>query len=790
MRMKFVSLLCAGLLLLPSLAMAASFAYTTPAAGAPTSQLFFNVKDYGVKGDGVTDDQPAILALLARIPSNAHIHFPAGTYVNCRSTGSSPADNIVSDNLTITGDGPATIFDLKDSTCAIPNNAGSENYNLFQMRTPNVNLTLRDFAWRGFGAILRCMTCTNVMIDHVYGEGLQANAGAYLYLFPIFLNATTNTKITNSHFHNFRTGIYLSGGVGTETIGTIISGNSFWNNVAAGSFTALFPASVYIFHAKDTVVTGNTFKDIYSSFDNGTASNGMAYGFYEADGQSDGLIVSNNKFTYTGNGSKNATAIMVATDSNASITGNVIDCIGAARCAVGIRSLTAVDKSIRSITNNTIRSDTLTNVSEYAILIGPGVNSSTNTNTIDVAGNIITGPWSTGIRLESEQLGNISIRGNTITYGTLSQIRVVGTSTAFQRLAIRGNTITRGQKNAIEIVQTTVGTIIENNTLLDGGLANGGGNGQYAIYFAGNSYGSVIRNNVIGNTPTGAGLFTTVVGNQTAITSRIFKDIIANNTLVGLTPTYVGYATTSPTTTFFDIQVGDIIANSTAQTVGGVPGWQCLSASQVALTADASNSSTTVTVASTTGYLAGDLIMLNKSNNPYITDFDDVTSYHTTTIASVTNSTTFVVTDAIPVGDGTYVSGTGYVTRARFFPVPSPTPSAAKFVSINVTVGTLSLGDITGAAFVNLTSTNATPGTQTTRTATLMASDIGGVAAGYSYMLRITNTGANTFTLGAGSNVTLTGTMTVLTNTYRDFIVTFTSTTACTIQTTGTGTIS
>lgn len=101
--------------------------------------------------------------------------------------------------------------------------------------------------------------------------------------------------------------------------------------------------------------------------------------------------------------------------------------------------------------------------------------------------------------------------------------------------------------------------------------------------------------------------------------------------------------------------------------------------------------------------------------------------------------------------------------------------NSAKLTVLNATVGTLAAGAITGAGKVVLKSTNATPGTQTTRTAALMIADVGIGKRVVNYMLRITNTGANTFTLGAGDSVTLTGTMTILTNTFRDFTVTITS---------------
>ena len=56
-------------------------------------------------------------------------------------------------------------------------------------------------------------------------------------------------------------------------------------------------------------------------------------------------------------------------------------------------------------------------------------------------------------------------------------------------------------------------------------------------------------------------------------------------------------------------------------------------------------------------------------------------------------------------------------------------------------------------------------------------------------MFRIVNTGAGTLTLTAdgGATVTLTGTATVATNVFRDYTLTFTSATAATIQSVGSG---
>lgn len=106
----------------------------------------------------------------------------------------------------------------------------------------------------------------------------------------------------------------------------------------------------------------------------------------------------------------------------------------------------------------------------------------------------------------------------------------------------------------------------------------------------------------------------------------------------------------------------------------------------------------------------------------------------------------------------------------------------SKFTSSSASNATATAGDITGAAFVNLTLTANGANAYTTRTGAEMFGDIPNCQIGTNYMLRIRNTGDDTVTLTAGSNVTLTGTMTIATTTARLFNVRFTSATAVTIQ--------
>ena len=110
---------------------------------------------------------------------------------------------------------------------------------------------------------------------------------------------------------------------------------------------------------------------------------------------------------------------------------------------------------------------------------------------------------------------------------------------------------------------------------------------------------------------------------------------------------------------------------------------------------------------------------------------------------------------------------------------------------LNATTGTLPAAAITGGDVVTMITSNAAPGTQTTRTALQMFGDDPNAYPGGTYLLRICNSGAGTLTLAGGSNVTVTGTATVATTTFRDFCVQYLGTAAAptvTITNIGTGT--
>ncbi len=108
-----------------------------------------------------------------------------------------------------------------------------------------------------------------------------------------------------------------------------------------------------------------------------------------------------------------------------------------------------------------------------------------------------------------------------------------------------------------------------------------------------------------------------------------------------------------------------------------------------------------------------------------------------------------------------------------------------KFTSISAGNGTFSAGDIEGAAFTVLATSGATA--MTTRTAAQMLAGIPNAGIGSKYVLRVYNTNGGTLTITGGTGVTVTGTATIATNVWREYLVTFTSATALTMQNIGAG---
>lgn len=649
--------------------------YDPPFVGALTSgytvedklSQTISVKDFGAVGDGVANDTAAILAALAALTNGGALYFPSGTYKFLRGTGVLIADTITADNVLIYGDGASSIISGYNAAGNIPNDVGNQFYNVFQA-TSRSNITIKDMGFEGYTTPVSMFSCTNVVVDNIFDNAQLTNAGGYMRDKSVFVYQCVDVRVVNSRFENAFFGVYVSGDVTTKSNRVVVSACSFEHTTAAGSYTASFPVGVYWYYSEDCIVDGCTFKNIYSSVDNGTTGTGMGFGIYEGDGASGSGIISNNVFRFDAKGSKNTTGIYLNEMQQCVVSGNTFYVTAGGRMLSGILIDSKNQDSKVTVSGNTFDNKS-TALFSVAVRMSDGVSAggSTRSPKITINGNTFNG-FSNAIRQEFLGNSKLIISGNTISDTVDASIQLTGSSTVpLKHPSIVGNTITNSAKNAILFSQYVVSASIIGNTLLDGNTSNQVGDLGAAVLFVSYSAGSFIANNVIGNTAYGGGKFTIGVQNVDNANNRIFKDITVGNTFVGLTNNnqFGRFWSSSPTNQIFDVNKSDFFQNVQLVAAGN-PGWFCTQTLTPTLTANASSASTTVTVNSTANILAGDIVLLCKDANPYDGDYASNTQWHADTVASVTNATDFVLTTGIPVGDGTYVAGTAFIKLARF----------------------------------------------------------------------------------------------------------------------------
>jgi hypothetical protein len=712
-----------------------------------------NVREFGAKGDGVTNDTAAIAAALAAMPNGGALYFPSGTYRTYRAFAS---DNIVSNNITIFGDGASTIID-GNPFGSIFNNAYNEFYNVFQA-TSRSNITLRDMSFRGVCCPLFVQQCVNVRINNIVDDGQlvqnaietttitnitqgQPQTFTYTGADPIIvsgnnysrlrtidgvvgmtqintqtiyiqnLNTTAKTftsdlfstagygayvsggtmsictnfmrdkslwidrcrdvRVESCKFLNTHFTVYVAGVFATESMTSrcVVSNCHFEYTTPAGQYTAWYPVGVYWYLADDCVVEGCTFVDYYSSAVRGSSGAGAGYAIYEGDGISTNGTIVGNTFRFRPKGELTATCIYVSTMDALTISANIFetdrtDCIRLDSKKGGMITTVTGNTFKKPLTSPALAGGTAVQVS------GGGAGFPTNpanAMTTTISDNVMDGQ---GIRIIGFGNGRHLISGNTIRNSPMQGILIWGFDPYPHKfVSIVGNRIERSQNAGIQMNSRCLQTHIASNVILDGNLSNQAGDFGAAIWFTSFSFGSTVVGNVIGNTPYGGGLFTYGVSNASSEDVRIFKDILANNTFVGLPDgaqyRQIRFWEASPTNGIYDIVQGEFVTNADPD-AGEAPGWYCVFKRTPELSSDASSASTTVTVSSTANFAAGDIVLLTKKKDMYDTSYYTNTEWHVDTIASVTNSTQFVLTTGIPSGDGTYVAGTAGVYVARF----------------------------------------------------------------------------------------------------------------------------
>ncbi|MBC7294417.1 MAG: right-handed parallel beta-helix repeat-containing protein, partial [Thermoleophilia bacterium] len=115
----------------------AAFALASPASAA---QSVFNVRDFGAKGDGLTDDTLAIQAAIDQAAAaGGSVYIPSGTYVVSKQGSNAWALRLAS-GITVFGDGPSSLIKLA------PN---QDFWTRVLSGTDIADVVLRDFAIDG-----------------------------------------------------------------------------------------------------------------------------------------------------------------------------------------------------------------------------------------------------------------------------------------------------------------------------------------------------------------------------------------------------------------------------------------------------------------------------------------------------------------------------------------------------------------------------------------------------------------------------------------------------------------
>lgn len=143
-------------------------------SGVIESDLFVNVKAFGAKGDGVTDDAAAIQRALDALPNGGTVYFPSGRY----RTG---ADITVNSYVTLIGDANTSIIERLPTDSA--------NYAVFAVTGAN-GIVFRDLSIKGernahtgatgeWGMGISLLSVFDCMIDHCNISGCWGD-GVYI----------------------------------------------------------------------------------------------------------------------------------------------------------------------------------------------------------------------------------------------------------------------------------------------------------------------------------------------------------------------------------------------------------------------------------------------------------------------------------------------------------------------------------------------------------------------------------------------------------------------------------
>lgn len=256
-----------------------------------TGQALINVRDYGVRGDGVTDDAPSIQRAIEQASYGSTVYIPAGTYMLGTSAGSpsnfsngQPMQTALwlkASNVIIRGDGTSTVLQLmphkKMRIITISgNNDTLDNF------TADGNKSQRN-GTIGYpdGDVVDGLIVGEAYRNHLIvqncevRDGIEDGIGFWQNSYALVQNCYSHD---NGTLQAGATGISLSGGFSNKAINNRLVGNTY------GAWSS--------FGSNGTEFRNNTIQNSDRS--------GLALGGSATDGSDKNFIVDGNTISGSG----------------------------------------------------------------------------------------------------------------------------------------------------------------------------------------------------------------------------------------------------------------------------------------------------------------------------------------------------------------------------------------------------------------------------------------------------------------------------------------------------------